>query len=118
MNVDKMMRSITAAQFQELSAFAEMQPLSRGEGRLDMRFALLSSDVVGALGRPHSAVRFIRALREAERFEAEEIDKEVVETPQPTTSKQTLEQQQMHIDAWVMGSNKVFEEKRKGVTRG
>lgn len=76
-----------------------------------MRFALLSSDLVGALGQPHSAVRFLRALAEAERFDLRDIEEEVHKQEEP---KQTVSQMEMHINSWIMGSNKVFEEKGRG----
>ena len=61
-----MLRSITSAQFSELLSYSEIEPF--GEERMDLRFAILASALVGAVGgtavggSPYTPANFFRAL--------------------------------------------------------
>lgn len=105
-NVDAMLQGITWEQFLELQHYCESD--FRSTERWDLRLAILAAVVAGSAGakgvdgKPYAVRHYLQALGV------------IAEPPRP---KQTLEEISMHLDHWIKGSNRVFEEKSKGTKR-
>lgn len=110
-----MLRSITAAQFQELYAFSKLN-LDSGEGRADIRFALMTADVVRTLGGKglgggrYTIADYLQALHASTVIESEEVEK-VARQPVKETPKQSVKQMELYLDTWMKGSNQIRKER-------
>jgi hypothetical protein len=95
-----MLRSITVQQFEELYAYSQIEPF--GETRMDFRFALLASAIVGSLGgklangRAYTVETFLQSLR---------IDE------QQRHVEQTTEQMEFLLKTWTDTSNRIIIER-------
>jgi hypothetical protein len=104
-----MLRTITTQQLYELFDYSRIEPF--GEERMDLRFALLASALVGAAGgkaiggQPYTASVFLRALRFDELEEEKHGSK-------PTG--QSVEYMEMLLRSWTDASNQSLREERRG----
>lgn len=107
------MRSITAKQFVELKAFKELYPFKSGEGRLDMRFALMTAEIVRTLGgssggHPYTTHVFLRQL-----MQAEQVEEQKLEEPKREVKQQSTNQMELLLDDWILGHNEALKEKHR-----
>jgi hypothetical protein len=93
-----MLRRITPQQFEELLTYSELEPF--GEDRMDLRFAMLASSIVGAVGgtavggKPYTPSDFLRSMQ------FDQVGEE-----KPVAKVQSPEYIEGLLTVWIDGSN-------------